>query len=390
MATKQENTVAESFSIVTRNVVNKTTRSLPKKVDNSSANQPKVQDSKVFVTSNTAAKSDSTTISRPLAAKEFFWDDLLSYLASAIVALALVDISVEFLAGNNLGLLCLTPLSNNVTVNFDRDQSAFVNSFCSRYISLAEFYPLFTLVQGIALFSPHHIWLSIYSKYFDFFFALVSMLERLRERNTGSYSTKNASIIQRLEQEFAGQAIIQKWYWVKLAVQCMLYLFFIVLTFGLFTDFSQDITCSPLPEDSLPDFGRIKCVYARFRLLNVLRIANGVILVLGLTVILVGAYNLSTSEFLNAKSLSYNQVAVFSYHSALHSSQFYASHKGTRFKLPHFSLGSSDMDFMHFKLFATDAGYANVLRENQVSDEISKLLEADYQQQYIYDNMKPG
>lgn len=192
-----------------------------------------------------------------------------------------------------------------------------------------------------------------------------------------------------MEQEFADPAsgpTILRWYWVKLATQGLLYLLFISLTFGLFTDFSQDVICPPYSDENLPEFGRVRCVYARLRLLNVLRIANGVILLLGLIVVVIGVYNLSSSEFLNVKAIGYKKVAKFSYDSALHPSYFYASQSKARFKFPHFSLEALDMDFMHFKLFATDAGYANVLRDNQVSDEISKLLEADYQRQFIFDN----
>lgn len=180
MASNNTVPVLEGISGTVSNVTSKYTKSLPKKVDNATANQPKDDPGSNKASNNSIEKLGdevATPTSRNLSAKDFFWDDLLSYLASAILALALVDISVEFLAGSNLGLLCLTPLSSNNSADFDRDQSAFVNSFCSRYLSLTEFYPLFTLVQGIALFSPHHIWLSIYSKYFNFYFALVSMLE---------------------------------------------------------------------------------------------------------------------------------------------------------------------------------------------------------------------
>ena len=54
-----------------------------------------------------------------LVAREFFWDDWLSYIATAILALALIDISVEFLVGSSLGVLCFAPFLNDTSQDFD-------------------------------------------------------------------------------------------------------------------------------------------------------------------------------------------------------------------------------------------------------------------------------
>ena len=38
-----------------------------------------------------------------------------------------------------------------------------------------------------------------------------------------------------------------------------------------------------------------------------------------------------------------------------------------------------DLDFLLFKLFATDAGYGKIFKDIQVSNYAAKLLEADFQ-----------
>ena len=97
---------------------------------------------------------------RPLITKDFFWDDWLSYIASAILALALIDLSVEFLAGSTLGVLCFI---NDTNREYDRDQTAYINSWCSRLLPYTEYYPLFTLVQGVLLLVPQYVFSFIYS-----------------------------------------------------------------------------------------------------------------------------------------------------------------------------------------------------------------------------------
>lgn len=208
------------------------------------------------------------------------------------------------------------------------------------------------------------------------------MLERLRDRNTGEYPPRNSSIIQRLEEEFADSYSTTYTYWVKLTLQGILYLIYLGITFGAFRDFNADVICPHELEDPHIEFGRVRCVYGRFRLLNILRYTNSALLIVGFIIVVVGALTLMLSKFVHTQALNHETVAKFSYHSALHPSYYYKS------KQYSFSLRSSDMDFMLLKLYTADAGYAHILRDIQVSDCISQLLESDYQKLYLFDTLK--
>ena len=332
--------------------------------------------------SSSANKLDSSEQSgsqvsseKPLTAKDFFWDDWLSYVASAIIALGLIDLSVEFLAGSSLGVLCFI---NDTSREYDRDHTAYINSWCSRLLPYTEYYPLFTLVQGVLLLVPQYIWVSVFSSYFDFFFALGGTLERLRDRKTGEYNPKNSAIIHRLEEEFANRRSILVCYFLKLLAQGLLFVSFIAITCGLFTDFRSDVDCPHKEDDPHVIFGRVLCVYSRFRFLLVLQLGNIILIVAGLLIVILGG--LAVFGVTHVEALGYKKVAEFAYQSALHPSHFVPKKRGycSGFHL------MSDLDFLLFKLFATDAGYGKIFKDIQVSDYAAKLVEADFQNLQIY------
>ena len=324
---------------------------------------------------------------RLLIAKDFFWDDWLYYIISGILALALIDISVEFLTDSSLEVLCFPPFS---TINgslsmrdYSTDQTAFVNSWCSRLLPYTEYFPLFTLVQGIMLFIPHYIWTSVFASYFDFFFALAGTLERLRERKTGEYHPRNSAIVCRLEEEFADRRTILLGYLFKQVAQGILLFVFVIITFAAFKDFRPDITCPPEKKDPSLIFGRVECVYARFRFLYVLQIANVFLLILGLLIVIFSF----VIVFIRTHDdiLGFEKVAAFSYRSALHSSYFIRRKKDNILSSFHLK---SDLDFLMARLFSTDAGYGKIFKAVQVCNEVGKLLEADYQYLHTHVSMR--
>lgn len=317
---------------------------------------------------------------RSLRARDFFWDDLLSYIASAILGLALVDLSVEFLAGSHLGVLCFTP------TDFNRDQSAFVNDYCSRYLPVTRFYPLFTLVQGIVLYVPHYLWTSWFSSYFTFFFALAGTLDRHRQRNTGEYSSNNTTVVRRLESEFSGRYSMVMTYFMKLLAQVAAAIIFISLTSTVFNNFDEDIICPPNGTEDHPIFGRVDCSYARFSFLYVLQVVNVILLGFAL-VTAVGGIVLT---FIRSYSdvLGYLMVANFMFESALQSSHFVLKLTNTGFCSGRSSVHvRNDLDFLLVKLFETDAGFGKLFKDIQVSIEESKKLEAAYKHLHILYSM---
>ena len=324
-----------------------------------------------------------------LHGRDFFWDEWLSYIASAIVALAIVDLSVEFLTGSRLGATCFTPFGNE---SFNRDQSAFVNDFCSRYLPDTQFYPLFMLIQGIVIYVPHYVWVSWFSGYFQFFFALAGTLDRHRLRDTGEYSASNVTVVKRLELEFCGRWSLSLSYSIKLAAQAVVALGMISITFIVFYDFRDDITCPPNdtnpPADPSPLFGRAYCVYSRFRYLRLLQVVNVIFLVIAFVIAVSGEMLTFFRSYSDV--LGYVSVASFMYDSALNVSHFVLKYMDIACRCPKRSCVHvrSDLDFLLVKLFETDTGFGKLFKDVQVSIETSKKLEAAYQ--YLYVNYSMG
>ena len=339
-----------------------------------------------IITTVLGSVTESSTVSKEktLIPKDFFWDGWLSYLTAGILTLALIDVSVEFLSGNTIGMLCFVRSVNGTSEDFNRDESAFINSWCSQLLPRTEYLPLFTFIQGISLYIPHYIWHSLFSSYFDFYFALTSMLERLRDRNTGNYAPQNSSIIQRLEEEFASRRSIILCYVAKLFLQGAILVLFITLSSTIFTDFQVVIICPPESEPPSQAFGRVQCVYNRFRFLSVLRIADIILLSLGLIIVITGFAVFVVYGYIKILANRYQHIGEFSYRSSLNPTYFQWSKRNLCSQVNQLS----DLDFLLFKLFATDAGYAKIFCDIQVSEYIARLLEADYENLHIRARMK--
>ena len=144
--------------------------------------------------------------------KEFFWDQFLIYVSTIVALLIVLDITLQFFRGG--GLVCRVPVTfseGNTMVKVSRDEVAYINTFCQKSLTRAEYYPLFVLIQGLVLAAPQYLWASLFAGQFDFFFGLVQQLDRLRSRETGDYREKNFEIVGKLEKQFP-----RKWKWVSI------------------------------------------------------------------------------------------------------------------------------------------------------------------------------
>ena len=116
--------------------------------------------------------SDAEEGTSSIEPKEFFWDQFLVYISTIIALLTVLDVTLQFFRGG--GLACRLPSSfvgeDNATVEITRDQVVFVNTFCQQSLSLAEYYPLFVLIQGLLLAAPQYLWAALFVGQFDFFF----------------------------------------------------------------------------------------------------------------------------------------------------------------------------------------------------------------------------
>ena len=207
----------------------------------------------------------------PITPKDFYWDQILFYLVSAILGLSFLDISVEFFRGSIIQCY----IANTAAT---RDQVAYFNNYCYGSLPNSQYYLIFILISALIIIAPHYLWTSYFGAYFDFFFDLAKKLHRLRDTNTGEYSPYNFELVKKLEQKFSSSnPWMFRWYKLKLLAQ--LGVCIIVQAVNAFyfdaEDFDESFLC---PTDTsllnttvwpLPD--QLTCVYNSLTLLYFLR-----------------------------------------------------------------------------------------------------------------------
>lgn len=319
--------------------------------------------------------------------KDFFWDHLLFYIGSAILALTALDISVEFLRGSR-GVICFTPYEDG---NFTRDQAAFVNSYCSQSLPLTEYYPIFIIVQGILLLAPHYLWESLFRGYFDSFFGLVKQLDRLRDPKTGEYADRNINIVNKLEAEFSSnQRRIFIYYILKLVFQLSIALISVALSESVFLDFSTSFSCphAEIPTD-WPLDSNLTCVFSSLRILSVIRYGDYALIAIGVSA---NIYGLLWCVSRHVTELGYRDVAKFAFTSGLSPESFVPS---SPLKCLHrsciervgaiFSPGiRNDLDFILMRLFRADAGIGQAFKDIQIHNELKHHLDQDHELLHVF------
>ena len=126
--------------------------------------------------------------------REFFWDKLLLFVSTAIVALTAVDILTELLRGGS-GVVCYVPEE----LNASDSQDSFIQNFCSQSIPDTQYLPIFVLIHGVLIGAAHFVWKSSFSNHFNYFFSLSKNLARIKEEGCGEYPLQNFNIIKKLQ-----------------------------------------------------------------------------------------------------------------------------------------------------------------------------------------------
>ena len=319
--------------------------------------------------------------------KEFFWDQFLKYLATAIALLTLLDFSLQFFRGAG-GLLCYIPsdLLNNSDPT--RDQAAFVNTFCLLSLSWSEYFPVFIILQGILLIAPHYLWSALFSGQFDFFYDLVRQLDRLRDSDTGEYRPKNFDVVRKLEKEFLKtwkQFGIFQLYVLKLVLQLIVAFSSLVLNLVIFPQSNfefifecpKDFDNSSVPQGwSLPS--SIQCVYASFRVFSRIQIANYLLLVLAVIIVGCGLF-WCFKRHMNA--LGYKEIALFAFASCLRPDEYIFK---AFLKSPFSPRIGNDLDFLLTRLFRADSGHGQVFKDLQIHKELKRLVGIDHELLHAY------
>ena len=337
-----------------------------------------------------SSSKDDSDGNKTIQLKDFFWDQFLIFLATAIALLTLLDVSVQFLRSSG-GIQCYIPselMANETT----RDQAAYVNTFCQQYLSLNEYYSVFILIQGVILVAPHYLWTSVFSGRFDFFVDLVRQLDRLRDSNTGEYRPRNFDIVKKLEQEFPEQ---WKWsgiftlYISKLGAQLVIILTAIFVNIGVFqrSGFQFTFDCPSnfnaserhIQGWSLPT--SLECVYPSFRVVSNIQIVNYLLLICALAITL---YGLFWSVKRHSSSLGYKSVARFAFASCLSPNEYLSC---SFWKRPFSPRIMNDLDFLLMRLFRADSGHGRVFKDIQVYKELNRLLSKERERLLLYHNV---
>ena len=331
--------------------------------------------------------------------RDFFWDKVVLFLSSAIVALTAVDILTELLRGGS-DIVCFLPAEFNVS----EGQEAFTNSFCAQSIPDTQYLPIFVLIHGVLIAAWHYIWKSSFSADLNLFLSLAAELSKLDDEATGSYPARNLALISKLESEFRpyNRRQIFTYYQLKLLVQLLTALASLLSSVFVFTEFDVNFTCprSGVDMATWPFPGEVvNCIFVSLRLFALVRVFDILLLVF---IMLVLVWGLAWSVWRHPHQLGYRNMALFSFTTGIHSSFFVprpmllnpaAFCRGffsrrilqelqLRFLTPSIV---TDLDFLLLVLYRTESSLAHSFREGQILMELKTLMDTD-QQIVLYKN----
>ena len=256
--------------------------------------------------------------------KDFFWDQFIKYISSAILALTIINFSIDFLQGG--GVVCFPPsdtaalvLMEDELYAFNRDQGIYLNNYCAKSVPITEFFPVYVLIHGLLLVAPHYIWSALFKGDFDSFFDIAEKFDRLRDRNTGEYDVDNFDRVAKLELEYGDSVRMFATYVLKLILQFMVCVGSVALSGRLFIDFAHSFHCPhDFSSDSIPHGWplntTILCVYRSLRILSLVRYADFVLNALAGVLAL---YGLLWCAVRHTQQLGHVSIARFSFQSCL-------------------------------------------------------------------------
>ena len=329
-----------------------------------------------------------------LKPRDFFWDSAILYIVSVILALSVVDAVSEYIKGSSV--VC------DVREN-DPTSTEYINSYCTKSLPITELLPAFVFMHGLIIAIPHYLWLATFSGQFDYFFSVVSNLDRQRDEYTGQYSERSSNLVHQLEQSFTtyGRNTIYYLYICKLTLQFVFVLGSLVLAVFYFTDFEVVFQCprdnGTVSDDPFwPLERQVTCIFTSLKLLFWVRVADIVLICLLLLSLLWG---LGWSFAGHPVELGAKSVAEFSFNSGINS-RFYVA-PFSRFSQCNKCLAAlfswlpwrfrspgvmTDLDFMLLKLYRTNAGLGSVFKEIQVELELKRLKEREQETLTLHRN----
>ena len=177
--------------------------------------------------------------------KKFLWDEALYVLALVSGTLVFVALGQGIVMDNELS--CAVPTSMN------RDQARFVEQWCYAGVSAIDGMPLLLFVQGLVIVGPHLFWEAVAEPALQQFFSMTTLLERLRDRNTGQYSFMTMQVVRKLMATYKGNHRLHRVYFGKILAQLFTSAgFFAWLLYILFesNQFQADFLCRNVANDT--------------------------------------------------------------------------------------------------------------------------------------------
>lgn len=340
--------------------------------------------------------------------RDLFWDKVVLFLATAIVALTAVDILTELLRGQN-GVVCFIPLR----LNASESQDSFIQNFCSQDVPDTQYLPIFVLIHGVLIGAGHYLWKSSFGNHFNYFFSLTKSLARLKDEETGAYPFQNIVIVKKLQVEFSvySRQRVFRWYQIKLFAQFLIAAASLVVSFGVFNNFKVEFKCPrgnisedmesiwPYPGDT------VDCIFASLRLFSLVRIVDVVLLIL---VILFLLYGFLWTLVRHAKELNAKKAALFAFTTGIDGSYYVpksvfhlfsvfrrekccSTHIWQEIKERLFvPTISTDLDFFLMLLYRTDSSLAHAFTDGQIYIEHKALMELDQLLLYSHEVFDTG
>jgi len=325
--------------------------------------------------SESEPRPETTRVESHLEPKLFFWDNIIFYLASAILGLSISNIIVDFLRPEPNAVACYTP------PNTSRDQAAFINNYCNEYLPFTENFTLALVTHGAALLVPHYLWKAYFSSKIDFFFSHAAKLETLRDRDTGEYPHKNFNVVDYMYREFHERWSILIGYRIKLLLQSCIVVLAIAFNGALFRCFDIEFFCPSMDKPEHYIFQRVTCSYAKLRFVSILQWIDYALL--GISFLVLG-YGFCWCSIYPHPELEHEETSQFCYQFCINSKYYITKWWPLRL----WNRLKNDLDFLLVSLFATNAGLGRVFKSVQIANNISEELSAHLESLDTYDSMK--
>ena len=328
--------------------------------------------------------------------KEFIWDQLTVFAAYTLAVFGLLAAGEQFLKYSDAHCFVFT--------NFNRDQAAFVNSYCTRRVRKMEQLSLLFFLETLFVGGPHVLWHRFASSALDQFFSMAPEIQRYRIRETGRFDVDSIEIVQRLQSHFGRRQRLKMSYCIKLSIQLVVALAFVAFSAVYYTpdDFKSSFDCSIEKElicswliESWASFhcdrslintssitshyldGKVMftfpCTYTEALLLEPLWICSFIVLALAVIVSLYGLYWYKTPHW---QQLDYEGKAVFLYSFCIRRGLPY---KPMQKWIQEHTKIANDLDLLVMMLCRYDKGHGKTFYEIQVENRLEEMWSRDFE-----------